>query len=157
MYQVPLTQNQVSLVDDIDAEAVVAVGSWCFTESGYAVHYWRDIKGRRHMLFLHKFIYTRLLGHVIPPKMQVDHQSAREQSKKARSDNRRDNLRLATSSQNQAAKGNSTTGHKGIRPFRGNVYNVRLRYHHHRLHLGCYADFDLASFSLCLCSPAAMG
>ncbi len=146
MKEIPLTRNQFSFVDDCDYEAVLAVGKWCYTKSGYAVHYSTDSNGKRHTLYLHRFIYGRVLGHAIPPTLQIDHRSSREEGKQARLNNQRHNLRLATRSQNQAAKHsqvNSTSGHKGC-TYRAGKYDVRLRYLHHRLHLGRYADFAVA-------------
>lgn len=144
MPQIPLTKDQFSLVDDIDYDAVLAVGKWCY-RSGYAVHYWKDANGVRHTLYLHRFIYARILDHAIPAGLQIDHCSAREKGQLARLDNQRSNLRLATRSQNQAAKKAqvNTRSHKGC-TLRQGKFDVRMRYHWHRLHLGHYADFDVA-------------
>jgi hypothetical protein len=147
MKQIPLTRGQYSLVDDCDYEAILAVGKWCYTKSGYAVHYWRDSTGHRRTLYLHRFIYTRVLGHAIPPTLQIDHRSSREQGEKARLNNQRHNLRVASRSQNQAAKGlqiNSRSGHKGC-TLRSGKFDVRLRFYNHRLHLGRYKDFEVAA------------
>ena len=148
MKQIPLTRGQFSLVDDCDYDAVLAVGKWSVTKSGYAVNYWKDSNGKRHTLYLHRFIYTRILGHAIPKGLQIDHVDGATLGKAARLQNQRSSLRLANRSQNQAAKGsqiNSTSGHKGI-TWRSGKFDVRIRYYHHRLHLGRYpdCDFDLA-------------
>ena len=115
------------------------MGKWHCNSSGYAILYTRDSEGKRRVLYLHRVILERVLGHKLG-HMQADHRNT------DRLDNTRGNLRLCTPSENQAAKGsqiNSTSGQKGV-TLRSGKYDVRLRYYHHRLHLGRYVDFDLA-------------
>lgn len=133
---IPLTKGMTTIVDVDDYDAISAIGRWCYSNSGYAVHYYQDEQGRRKTLYLHRVIYQRILRHPIPPNFQVDH------CNRNRIDNRRRNLRLATRSQNQAHKGlqvNNTSQYKGISFNRG-CYEARIRHQGKRLHLGRYAD-----------------
>ncbi|MEZ4667833.1 MAG: HNH endonuclease [Anaerolineae bacterium] len=133
MKTIPLTQGRAARVDDADYPALCAIGRWCFA-GGYAVHYYTDRTGQRKRLFMHRVIMERVQGGLLPAGYQVDHIS------RDRLDNRRANLRLATRSQNQAAKGvqvNSSSGMKGVN-WRAGKWEVRLRYQHKRLYLGRY-------------------
>jgi hypothetical protein len=91
--RIALTRGYTTLVDDEDAEAVLACGAWHVSvESGgvYAVHTQR-IPGTRKTLRirLHRFIMNA------PDKFDVDHINGDGL------DNRRSNLRLCTDSENQ--------------------------------------------------------
>ena len=141
MHTIHLTPTRFTQVDDYDYDTLIAMGQWHANSSGYAVLYTHDPDGKRRVLYLHRVIMQLVTGNPVG-RMQVDHINA------DRLDNRRDNLRLATPSENQAFKRsqiNSHSGHKGI-TLRDGKYDVRLRYYHHRLHLGRYPDedFDLA-------------
>lgn len=115
---------------------------------------WRDsgrVAGSRH---IHGYRYLTLSGkqyktHTIcwllyygrPPKDQIDHKNG------IRDDNRIENLREATASQNQFNKGiqkNNTTGFKGVcfRPGRGYVASIRKYYKRH--YLGCFDTAEKA-------------
>src|SRR5690349_18044755 len=109
MRTISLSKGFSAVIDDADYAAVTAIGNWCY-ESGYAVHYFVNEEGKRKRIWMHRLIMQRVLNHCIPPRMQVDHINAN------RLDNQRSNLRLATRSENQAAKGvqiNSSSGYKG--------------------------------------------
>ncbi len=136
MSQIPLTKGRFALVDDVDYTALLAVGRWSYARNGYAVRYYTDELGQRKTMFLHRTIYARILGHPIPPELQVDHIN------RDRLDCRRANLRLATRSQNQANKGkglNNTSNFKGVSINQG-LYEARIRYAGKRIHLGRFAD-----------------
>jgi len=139
MKLIPLRKGYSACIDDIDHAAVTAIGNWCYAD-GYAVHYFVDEESRRKRLWLHRIIMQRVLGHPIPAGYQVDHINAN------RLDNQRSNLRLATRSENQAAKGiqvNSSSGFKGV-TWRKGKYEVRLRHYHQRLYLGRYEAIEQA-------------
>lgn len=134
-----LSQSRFALVDDADYDALIVMGRWHANASGYAILYIQDSDSKRQIRYLHRMVMARVLGHAVG-EMQVDHINA------DRLDCRRKNLRLASASQNQAAKAsqaNSSSGQKGV-TLRSGKYDVRLRFYHHRLHLGRYADFELA-------------
>ncbi len=139
MKTIHLTKGYSAVIDDADYDAVIAVGSWSY-EASYAVHYFADEEGRRKRLWLHRLIMLRSLGHPIPTGIQVDHINAN------RLDNQHSNLRLATRSENQAAKGlqkNSSSGCKGVH-YRKGKFEVRLRHYHRRLYLGRFESLELA-------------
>lgn len=134
--QISLTKGQTTIVDEADYDAIVAIGRWCFSNSGYAVHYYADENGQRKMLYLHRAIMARKLREPIPMNMQVDHENMN------RIDNRRFNLRLATRSQNQAHKKiqvNNSSKFKGV-TFNSGRWEARIRYQGKRINLGRFSD-----------------
>jgi len=92
---IPLTKGYYAFVDEVDYEALRAIGHWSYSPSGYAVHYSKDQQGNRRTLYMHRIIMDRILGHPVG-HLQVDHISSVEMGKAARRDYRRQNLRLAT-------------------------------------------------------------
>lgn len=132
----PLTQGRIALVDPCDLGFLNQAGRWCYSSSGYACHYFTNESGKHKTWFAHRLIMERILGEPIPAGYQVDHVN------QDRLDDRRENLRLATRSQNQANKGraiNNTSGYKGV-SCNQEKYEVRLKYGTKRLHLGRFDD-----------------
>jgi hypothetical protein len=144
--QIPLTKGQVALVDEGDHDFLLQVGRWSYSKNGYAVHYYADEQGRRKTLYMHRLVMERTLGHALPAGYQVDHRSRVTDGEKARLDNRRDNLRLATRSQNQANKGRqvNTSDYKGVSR-NHETWEARIRYDNRRLHLGNFGAPVLAA------------
>ena len=141
MPQIPLTKGQFALVDDCDYQALIALGKWCLSNSGYAVHYFVDATGKRKMLYMHRVVMQQTLGQPILPGLQVDHINLN------RLDNRRENLRLATRSQNQANKGvqtNNSSHYKGVNG-NGGRWEARIRFQGKRFFLGKYDDPRIAA------------
>lgn len=144
MKRIPLSQGYFALVDDEDAE-FLSTRIWIMC-GGYAVNNYVNEDGKRCRRWMHREIAENILGEKIPNGIQIDHVNSIAQGEAARLDNRRENLRLATRSQNQANKNsqmNSKSGHKGV-TLRNGKFDVRLRYYHHRLNAGRYTNFDLA-------------
>jgi hypothetical protein len=138
---IPLTKGQQALVDTSDYDRLMQIGRWCYSKSGYAVHYYTDEFGRRKTLYMHRAVVDYALRNA-PPGMQVDHVN------NERIDNRRENLRLATRSQNQAHKrqqGHSQSPFKGINRNTGR-WEVRIRYAGQRYNLGRYDDPEEAAW-----------
>jgi hypothetical protein len=140
MPQIPLTKGQLALVDDCDHDTLTAIGKWCFSNSGYAMHYYVDDAGKRKTLYMHRLVMQRILCDVIPADFQVDHINLN------RLDNRRENLRLATRSQNQAHKGrqSNTSCYKGVNANRGR-WEARIRFQGRRFFLGKYDHAKMAA------------
>lgn len=124
-----LTKGRFALVDDLDYPWLSQL-RWCYSSDGYAVNYYRDEQGNDHKRSMHRLVMARILEQSVPPDLQVDHINHN------RIDNRRENLRLATRSQNQA---NNTSGYKGVVWNQGK-WEVRIRYQERKLYLGRYAD-----------------
>jgi hypothetical protein len=106
MTEVPLTRGQVAIVDDEDADRVLA-HKWRAKrdETGrrwYAVRSVRNGEKVRHVR-LHRFILDA------PPGVEVDHVDSNGL------DNRRANLRLATRSQNQFNRERTRSNKSGFK------------------------------------------
>lgn len=104
---IQLTKGYVSYIDIIDAD--LAQFNWCVQEypstKRYAVRKTRD-----RSFGLHQLILERILGSDIPENIMTDHRDNDGLN------NRRDNLRLASRSENQRNRPtckNSNTGLKG--------------------------------------------
>jgi hypothetical protein len=149
MKQIPLTQGRVALVDDQDFEYLTGIANWCFSSSEYAVAYLRRDDGRRTTVSMHRLVMARILGKPVPADLQVDHKN------RNRLDARRENLRLATRSQNQSNKGlqiNNYSGFKGV-SVDGRKFRVRIRFNRRfELHLGHYDDLEFAARVYDACS-----
>lgn len=147
---IPLTKGQQALVDGGDYDRLMGIGRWCYSKSGYAVHYYVDEHGRRKTLYMHRVILTRALEKA-GPGMQVDHINHNK------IDNRRANLRLATRQQNQAHKrkrSDSTSPFKGVTRNTGR-WEARIKYGNQRINLGRFKcpeeaakTYDAASLML---------
>lgn len=127
---VELTQGKTAIIDNEDAERVMA-HSWCFDASnGYPVS---RINGTR--VRLHRFIMegctSKYIDHINRNKL----------------DNRKINLRPCTASQNVRNRGlnkNNTSGYKGVIRFKdGWRAQISLRYKFYDL--GIYATAEEAA------------
>lgn len=107
MVQVPLTQNKFAIVDDEDAERVLQ-RKWHYHRKKcggeYAKHSYRK-NGKIIDVLMHRFILDA------PPGVEIDHKNNNGL------DNRRENLRLATSAENKRNRGiqrHNKSGYKGV-------------------------------------------
>lgn len=144
MLQVTLTQGQVTLVDDIDADIMQFKWSAGFrpnyADGGRYVAY-RGNKNKTELL--HRVIVARMLGRPLCTKDSVDHIN------RDTLDNRRANLRISTQQQNQGNRKkskNNSSGYKGV------VFNKRLGkwsafigYDGKPKYLGLFASPELAA------------
>lgn len=99
---IPLTQGKVAIVDDCDY-AELSKYKWCFHKR-YAI---RNVKanGKCKQVYMHRVIAGT------PDGMETDHVNGDSL------DNRRCNLRWATTAQNQANRridGDNRSGYKGV-------------------------------------------
>ncbi len=111
MKTIELTQGQVARVDDCDYEKANQFKWHAYTtpkdHTFYAAHNLPRVNGHQMKLLLHRFI----LG-ITDPKVRVDHKNRNGL------DCQRNNLRVATTSQNGANRkinANSQNGFKGLR------------------------------------------
>lgn len=123
MRGIPLTKGLATLVDDEFYDILIAMGSWACSAGGYAE---RSSQSRRP-LKMHRVVWT-LSGRHIAHGLHLDHIN------RDRLDNRLDNLRLVTPSQNAAntsLRSDNTSRYKGVSLQRSNgrwrVY-VRSKY-----------------------------
>lgn len=133
-----LVNGLVTLVDDADYATLVAAGPWQFFQApNHRVAYARRTKnvtdGRP--TYMHKF----LTGWPLTDHINGDGL-----------DNRRENLRRATPTQNNAncgPRGHNTSGYKGVslRPDRGNRWRATIRAYGHQRFLGLYNDINEAA------------
>jgi len=90
---------------------------------------------------LHRLIYEIYNG-TIPDKMQVDHIN------RIRTDNRIENLRLVTNSQNQmntkTRKNNVSTGYKCISKTKYNTYTVTIKMNKKVVYYKCFKTLEEA-------------
>lgn len=125
MKQIPLTKGKKARVNDIDYDRLLGIGCWSCNNKGYAVHY-TTVHGEMLVLYMHRIILDA------PAGMVVDHING------DRLDNRRDNLRLGTISQNNANRRHYATSDA---PFKGLSWNrgkwqVRIGVNGKRIYLG---------------------
>ncbi len=149
MQRIPLSKGQFALVSDEDHAYLLSVGSWCFSNSAYAVHYHRTEDGFRQTWSMHRVVMARMLGRPIPEGMTVDHID------KNRIHNTRANLRLANHMQQQAnrAYAHTSSGYKGVTED-GRKFRARIRYDRGKsLSLGSYDD---PAFAAMLYDAAAL-
>ena len=139
MKRIKLTQNQYALVDDGD---YAELNQWKWqahynphTKSYYAVRTTLAKNGKRKQIGMHRIILNA------PKNMQVDHINHNTL------DNRKENLRNVTHSQNQMNRSMmssfSTTGIKGVFLERGK-FRVRIRANGKRHHIGYFDTLEEA-------------
>lgn len=149
MREIPLTRGYVAFVDEADYARVVAAGPWHvrINKVGgmtYAVHT-GFVKGsmpyKWTKLLMHRFI----LG-ITNPKIDVDHRN------RYGLDNRKQNLRTATRSQNCANKNRPRVRFRTSSKYKGICWNKKLKkwaakitVNGKQMHLGLFADESLAA------------
>ena len=116
-------------------EAFLNQWRWSKLKNGYAMREYRDESGKVRRVYMHRAVMERILGHPIPPGLTVDHID------RDRLNQQRDNLRLATRSQQQAHKGIqvNTARYKGVSWHLGK-YDVRIQHQGRRLTIGRFED-----------------
>ena len=92
-------------------------------------------KGKRKSQYIHRMIYEKIINRHLDKNEFVDHKNLNPL------DNRRENLRLSTNSQNQCNRGkpkNNTTGFKGVSRYRNGKYVGRIRINNTLIYLGSF-------------------
>jgi len=135
MKEIQLSQGKVALVDDEDFERLSQWG-WHY-HIGYAARMSPRprVKGKSTIIYMHRLIMNT------PDGMQVDHINGEGL------DNRRENLRNCTNTENQhnqKLSKKSTTGFKGVRK-RERRFEAQIRVDGKDLYLGMYATPEEAA------------
>lgn len=133
--EIPLTQGKVAIVDASDYDFLMQWAWMARLERHccYAVRRF-SVDGKQCWARMHRVIMEAKTG------TMIDHINGNGL------DNRRDNLRLATTSQNTQNKkigANNTSGYKGV-DHRSRKWRARIWLHGQEYHLG-YFDSDIAA------------
>lgn len=138
---ISLTQGQFAIVDATDFEWL-SRWKWnaywdCTTRSFYAQRNIRDASGKRGTISLHR----QILGLEKGDSRQGDHINHNTL------DNRRGNLRIASSRENQRNRGkrrDNSSGFKGVVRHRNGKWMSRIRIAERRIYLGVFDTPELA-------------
>jgi len=141
MKYIKLTQGQWAIVDDEDFEWLIKYkwyANYDLSTRGY--YAMRNIplgNGKRKHLKMHRVIMNAKQGE------QIDHKN------RDSLDNRKQNLRFATPSQNQAnskIRSDNTSGYKGVVWYKNyQKWQVRIRYQGKRIYLGSFNNKEDAA------------
>lgn len=142
MKEIPLTQGQFTVVDDADYDVLVQF-NWHAQrrlqpiDTFYAYRKGPKVNGKQPTIILHRFLLNP------PSHMQIDHINGDSL------DNRRENLRFATTAQNGM---NSRRFIRSVSGFRGVVLHKRLqkwqagiKVSGRSIHLGIFEDPEEAA------------
>lgn len=137
MKLIPLTRGKFAIVDDDDFDCLNCF-CWHCTKQGRAGRIERRSGSRKpYTILMHRQILRARRG------VEVDHINLNPL------DNRKENLRLATFSQNQWNRRvyrNSSTRFKGVGK-KGNGYRARISVHGKSICLGVFETARLAAFA----------
>jgi len=145
MIEIPLTQNQIALIDDEDFE-IVSKYKWSAlwnpcTKSFYAKTDIAKPDGKRTRVQMHRLVMNA------QPGEQVDH------IHHLTLDNRKSELRLCTRSQNQCNTGkhaDNTSGYKGVGWHKHNQkWEAQIALDGKKKHLGYFGTPELAHAAYC--------
>lgn len=134
MKEIPLTQGKVALVDDEDFEELSKY-KWHYEkikvrQTGYAERNLPIRPGKRIKIRMHQVIMKTKKG------QQVDHKDGDGLN------NQKENLRLATSSENHMNRGkqnNNTSGFKGVSWYKASkTWQAQISVKGEHIHLGRY-------------------
>lgn len=146
--EIPLTLGQVAIVDSIDAD--LAHFNWhaahCPEYSGGNKFRARRMEGR-HGTYMHRVIMSRILGRRLLTYEKVDHVDTNPLN------NRRENLRLATSTQNNANQNrrrDNTSGFKGVSYSKNaKKWAAAIQTKGNRIHIGYFDTAEQAYEAYC--------
>ena len=131
--EIQLSQGMVSFVDDEDFEKVNS-HKWFLCRSNqtyYAIRHAR-INGKVKTFSIHREVLKA------PKGLQVDHINHNGL------DNRKENLRLATNTEN--ARNKKSTGHKGVCWNKSaKMYQAKITINYKSIHLGCFESVSDAA------------
>jgi hypothetical protein len=136
MFIIRTAKRIEAIVDDCDAD--LANRKWFNHAHGYLYRN-EKVAGRTVSVLLHRIILERKLGRALQSNEHCDHCNG------VPLDNRRDNLRVCTHTQNMQNKksSNKSVGLKGVSKIR-NRYQARIRVNGKQINLGVYASAEEA-------------
>jgi len=130
MKEIPLTKGKVAIVDDDDFE-YLSKFRWYVDARGYAVH------KRKEIVYMHRLISKT------PKGLETDHINGNKL------DNRKENLRHCTKSENMRNRGkqtNNKSGYKGVSwHLRAKKWLAHIVINRKSIHLGLFDDPEEAS------------
>jgi hypothetical protein len=129
MKEIQLTQGKQSVISDVDFERINQ-HRWHYLKIGYAARNATE-NGHRKYIYMHREIMQT------PDDMETDHINGNTL------DNRRENLRICTRSQNSANKNKYTgaSGYKGVHWFKPiKKWAARIQVEHKQICLGYFSD-----------------
>ena len=135
MKKIPLTKGKFALVDDKDF-ILLNQSKWYLTALGYAA----KKGGKTGIIYMHQLLRK------VPIGLEVDHKN------RNKLDNRKDNLRAATRSQNQLNRGiqrNNTSGYKGVfyESGRSPRWRAAIMVDYKKINLGSFSSLQSAVFA----------
>jgi hypothetical protein len=136
---IPMAKKMVAFVDPVDEDLFAERWSsfYARTDAHYAYR-WKNYK----RVWMHRVIVERVLGRELLPSEEIDHKDGDGLN------NRRDNLRVATRTQNMQNKRinrSSVTKLKGVDYHaKSNAWRARITVNGKVIHLGFFATPDLA-------------
>lgn len=134
MKEIELTKGYVAIVDDEDYERVNQY-KWTLNKQKHTSYAKTRIDNK--VIYMHRLIMNE-------PNMKVDHIDCNGLN------NQKDNLRLATNSQNSSNKSglnkNNTSGYRGVRWRKDrNKWSAEITYNKQKIALGHYTDIKEAA------------
>jgi hypothetical protein len=138
MKVIELSKGQVAVVDD-ESFMELAQYNWCISAVGYAVRRKKFPDGSVKVVYMHRELMCAQKG------QEVDHINGN------RLDNRRENLRLATRSQNAknvGKKPSNKSGFKGVHKHgRNNSWVAQISVENKMIHLGSFKTPEEAALA----------
>lgn len=136
---IPLTKGYSTVIDAVDAD--IACFHWtAMVKKDGGIYAMRTTSKRT--VYLHRLILGRKLRHELPRRVLTDHVNGQTL------DNRRDNLREASTLQNCRNRGRQCANTSGVTGVSWNVkcnrWQASVCVNYKRIHLGWFADFDEA-------------
>jgi hypothetical protein len=134
MKEVKLTQDKIAIVDDEDYE-IVSCHKWCAQKhrNTYYAGTYLYAEGNKKYIHMHRLLMDAKKGQI------VDHVNENGL------DNRRDNLRFATNSQNlhNSSRTRGTSKYRGVYLRKGTSrWHSQIKVNNKRIHLG-YFDTEI--------------
>jgi hypothetical protein len=139
MKQIPLTQGKFALVDDEDYE-FLNKWKWCLSH-GYPSKAIKKEDGRKSCLLMHRLIMQA------PDGVMVDHKNG------CRFDNRKENLRLCSGTENQRnqrLRKTNSSGYKGVSFHKSTrKWMARIRVNKVQIYIGNFNSPEEAYLAYC--------